>query len=171
MGLRAQAGPGQQCSSGGVWETGILGEWTEVSQKDSQVALSELSPDCCLFHPPLPLPKFLSSAGSSGGQGAGRRSGGAAPVPLPLSQSPPFCPGSVKNSDHMGAPQRPQHHLEVGDSSPTSYSLLCKGGAEADFTRRPSRTEVQSPAKLLPSPFRRSSPSRPPSRPIWGWEA
>ena len=88
-GLRVQAGPGQQCSPGGVWETGILGEWTEVSPKDSQVALSELSPDCCLFHPPLPLPKFLSSAGSSGGQGAGRRRWGAAPVPLPLSQSPP----------------------------------------------------------------------------------
>lgn len=41
---------------------------------------------------------------------------------------------------------------------------FAKEKAEADFTKRPLRTEVQVPRKLLPSPFISNSPSRPPQQ-------
>lgn len=77
-------------------------------------------------------------------------------------------PGRTQHGQR-GVLQKPtdQHPLGVGvgggNPSP-SCSWLCKGKAEADFTRRPLRTDGQVPRKLLPSPFTSNSPSRPPQQ-------
>lgn len=63
MGLRAQAGPCQQCSSRGLQEAGTQGEWTKFSQTDPGCPLSKLCSESCLFHlpsafPRVPVPKL-----------------------------------------------------------------------------------------------------------------